>query len=148
MVDAALFSSNTDEWYTPRDYVEKLLKVYKIDIDAAANSSNSIVPLWFGEHSPLGVNDSLALENWSKYGDTFFLNPPFSMVDAFIKKARMEYERGANIIVLVPARVDTKWWHNNVEHVADVRNIKGRLKYGGAKNSAPFPSVLLKYTHV
>jgi hypothetical protein len=82
-----------------------------------------------------------------------WLNPPYSKCREFIAKAAAEARKGCTVVCLVPSRTDTRWWH---EHVWDaekhqprpgveVRFIKGRLKFGGSTNSAPFPSVVIVF---
>lgn len=72
------------------------------------------------------------------------MNPPYGrVIGDWIKKAK---ESNTTVVCLVPARTDTRWWHDNViNDAAEIRFIKGRLKFGGQKNSAPFPSAVVIY---
>lgn len=73
-------------------------------------------------------------------------NPPYSNVKAWVRKAYYEgHKPNTVVVVLVFSRTDTKWWQNYVQHRSEVRFISGRLKFGGAKNNAPFPSALIIY---
>jgi hypothetical protein len=75
-----------------------------------------------------------------------WMNPPYGRtIGRWMAKARRMAESGkAELVVcLVPARTDTAWWHENVMRAAEVRFIRGRLKFGGAKHAAPFPSALV-----
>lgn len=81
-----------------------------------------------------GSFDAL-IDDWP---DNWFCNPPYNEIKIWIEKMH------GNGIALLPARTDTKWFHDHVMiRAAEIRFIKGRLKFGGAKNSAPFPSMLV-----
>lgn len=83
------------------------------------------------------------LHDWQ--GHTVFCNPPYSNIKAWIRKCYYEGHKPNTIVVaLVPARTDTAWWWNYVQHKAEVRLIRGRLKFGGTAN-APFPSATIIY---
>lgn len=71
------------------------------------------------------------------------MNPPYGReIVQWVEKARSEAEMGALVVGLLPARTDTRWWQGHVAGHADVRFLAGRLKFGGTKNSAPFPSAI------
>jgi len=71
------------------------------------------------------------------------MNPPYgTKIGLWTGKAKQEAEGGSLVVGLLPARTDTKWWNNHVHRHADVHFIQGRLKFGGTKNSAPFPSAI------
>lgn len=72
------------------------------------------------------------------------MNPPYSEVDEWMRKAYGAALEGATVVCLIPARTDTKWWHDYVMK-AEIRFIKGRLKFGDAENSAPFPSAIIVF---
>lgn len=64
----------------------------------------------------------------------------------WVKKAYEEYMRGCKtIVMLLPARTDTKWFHEYIYGKAEIRFVKGRLKFGGAKDAAPFPSMVVVF---
>lgn len=143
MVNSALFSHKTDDWGTPLDLFHKLFCIYRFHVDAAADTNNHLLPEWFGEG---GIRKDALELRWMETGaQNFFLNPPYSMCRQFMAKVVETYRDGGNIVVLVPARTDTKWWHESVEGIATVKPVKGRLKFSGSQNSAPFPSVILTY---
>lgn len=126
MVNKALFSKVTDDWATPPDFYVALHREFDFNDDPC----------------PINGTDGL-INHW---GSKCFVNPPYSNIRAFLEKAL--YEIRYNIcelaVFLVPARVDTKWFHEvALPANPEIRFIKGRLKFGGAKNSAPFPSMLL-----
>lgn len=104
------FSSAGDERGTPQDFFDKLHAEFQFDIDCAASPLNKKCELYFGEGSELGTD---ALEqDWG--GGTCFLNPPYSTAGAFVAKAREEADKGATVVMVLPVRSDTKWWHTFV----------------------------------
>lgn len=135
-----MFSKKSDEWTTPQWLFDELNKEFNFTLDVAAIAENSKCGQSF-------LTDALNT-SWScpiAGPHICWLNPPYSMCSEFIKKAYEESEKGNTIVALVPARTDTKWFHNycyNKENV-EIRFLKGRLKFGDSKNSAPFPSVLI-----
>jgi phage N-6-adenine-methyltransferase len=149
-----MFSKASDEWSTPQDFWALLDFEFGFDVDAAASSANHKTGKWFGlDH--LYQKDALAME-WFPYGRTFWLNPPYSKCREFIAKAAEQAQKGCTVVCLVPSRTDTRWWHAHVWDVStnsprpgvEVRFIKGRLKFGGCANCAPFPSVVIIFRPV
>jgi phage N-6-adenine-methyltransferase len=139
-------TSNDDTWSTPRDFFNKLNLEFDFGLDAAALSSSTLVPdNWYGPDHP-DTNRQDAFTNcWAidANNKTIFLNPPYGRtIGDWVEKANFEARHGAVVVCLVPARTDTNWWHNYcIQH--EVRFIKGRLKFGNQKNSAPFPSAVV-----
>ena len=87
--------------------------------------------------------DGLA-QSWA--GQVVFCNPPYSQAAQWIEKAYQEgHQTNTTVVLLIPARTDTRYFHNYILNRAEVRFIKGRLKFGGSKNAAPFPSMLVIY---
>tara|TARA_R100000808_G_C2155279_1_gene167327 strand:+ start:8889 stop:9368 length:480 start_codon:yes stop_codon:yes gene_type:complete len=132
-----LFSSKSMEWATPRDFFRKLDKEFGFDLDPCAQSHNAVCSAFFTPEE-----DGL-LQSWE--GKTVFVNPPYGRsIGKWIKKA---YEEGCKenttVVMLIPSRTDTKYWHDYVMRASEVRLIKGRLKFGGGNNSAPFPSAVV-----
>lgn len=126
MIDRVLFSKKSDDWETPKAFYEELNKEFSFIDDPC----------------PVGAFDGLD----RAWGEIVFVNPPYSNIKAFLKKAISEINLNNSKIVvfLVPARTDTKWFHNQVLPFCDeIRFIKGRLKFGNSKNSAPFPSLII-----
>ena len=76
-----------------------------------------------------------------------FLNPPYSKIGAFMKKAYEESLKGAIVVCLIPCRSDTRYWHNYVMMAHEIRLIMGRLKFGDGKGPAPFPSCVVIFNH-
>lgn len=139
-------SSLDETWTTPRDFYNKLNYEFNFGLDAAALSSSTLVPEnWYGPDHPDPKRRDALVRNWvvDSNGKTIWLNPPYGrVIGTWMNKANAEALRGGVIVCLVPARTDTNWWHNCcIQH--EVRFIKGRLKFGNSKNSAPFPSALV-----
>ena len=154
MKTVVMFSRASDEWETPQDVFAALNLEFRFQIDCAARRENAKCDLFFGPDVLPPYNDALA-NDWTTGRPPFscFLNPPYSRCREFVAKAAEEARKGCTVVCLVPARTDTRWWH---EHVWDstrhrprpgveVRFIRGRLKFGDGKNSAPFPSVVIVF---
>ncbi len=74
------------------------------------------------------------------------MNPPYGReIGKWIEKAKIEASNGSKVVALLPARTDTKWFHENIYNnkFCEIRFLKGRLKFGNSKNSAPFPSMIV-----
>ncbi|MGD7664880.1 DNA N-6-adenine-methyltransferase [Brevibacillus laterosporus] len=72
-----------------------------------------------------------------------WMNPPYGKeIGKWVKKAFEEASKGATVVCLLPARTDTKWWHEYCMK-GEIRLVKGRLKFGDSNNSAPFPSAVI-----
>ncbi len=131
---AAMTSSQTVEWPTPEWLFAQLDREFHFTVDVAANPSNAKVPTKF-----YTVDDDGLSQSWD--GETVWCNPPYGdQLKHWVYKAATS---DALTVMLVPARVDTIWFHNVVLNRAEIRFIKGRLKFGDATDSAPFPCMLL-----
>ena len=138
MINAALFSSSTDEWATPQWLFDSLDKEFGFTLDPCALPSNAKCKRYFTPQ------DNGLLQDWE--GDTVFCNPPYGKAIAnWVRKCSEESKKPNTIIVgLIPARTDTRYFHDYIYGKAkEIRFIKGRLKFGGAKTSAPFPSMIV-----
>lgn len=132
-----MFSSNTDMWATPQDFYNKLNSVFKFEIDVCAVEENAKCDRFF-------TPEQNSLEQVWK--GVCWMNPPYGRgIDAWVKKAyESAQENGATVVCLVPARVDTRWWHDYCAK-GEVTFIKGRLKFGNAKSNAPFPNAVVVF---
>ena len=139
MVSSVLFSSKKPDWETPQDLYDKLDAEFHFTLDPCSSHQNHKAPAYFTE-----AEDGLA-QSWD--GHTVFMNPPYGRgIGAWMKKAS---EAKATVVCLVPSRTDTAWWHEYViAKGAEVRFIRGRLKFGGSINSAPFPSAIIVYRNL
>ena len=73
------------------------------------------------------------------------MNPPYGReIGKWMRKAYESSLYGATVVCLVPARTDTAWWHDYAMK-GEVEFVRGRLKFGGSKASAPFPSAIVTF---
>lgn len=78
--------------------------------------------------------------------ETVFVNPPYSKIKQWVEKCYKEYEtNGTTVVMLIPSRTDTRYFHKFIYHKAEIEFIKGRLHFSNSKNSAPFPSMIVIY---
>ncbi len=133
------YSSKTNEWSTPQAFFDELNKEFNFTLDPCATSENAKCTKYFT------VEDDGLKQDWSK--DVVFMNPPYGReIKYWVQKAYEESLKGATVVCLIPARTDTTYWHDYIFGKADdIRFIKGRLKFGGSKNPAPFPSAIIIY---
>lgn len=135
MKGEALFSSKTGEWETPRAFFDVLDAEFHFTLDPCCNEQNKKCEKHYTKEQ-----DGLK-QSWA--GERVFCNPPYGRdVGKWIQKSAEEKKRGALVVLLLPARVDTKWFHELIVPNAEIRFVKGRLKFGGKKESAPFPSMV------
>lgn len=134
-----LYSSKEEKWATPQDFFDKLNDEFHFTLDAAASPDNAKCANYFTEEQ-----DGLA-QSWEGY--TVWCNPPYCRkTGLWVKKAYEEHQRtGCTVVMLLPSRTDVRWFHDYILGKAEIRFIKGRLKFGGNKNSAPFPSIVVIY---
>ena len=133
-----MFSSVKLSWATPKSFFDSLDKEFKFTLDACASSDNAKCENYFS------LKDDGLAQDWS--GNVVFCNPPYGRgIKSWIKKAYEESLKGnTKVVMLIPSRTDTKYWHEFIfPYASDIRFIKGRLKFGGHKNSAPFPSAIV-----
>lgn len=136
MNNKVLFSSATHEWETPKEFFGELDKEFNFTLDPCCTHENAKCKKHFTKEEN-GLS-----QTWK--GETVFCNPPYGReLPQWIKKCYEESLKGATVVMLIPARTDTKAFHEYIYHKAEVRFIKGRLKFGGSKNSAPFPSMIV-----
>lgn len=134
---AVLTSSASDEWATPDDFFAVVDSEFGFTLDAAATAENTKTRRFIDQ-----AEDALRV-SWGINGERIWLNPPYSLVGAFMDRAVQMAAQGNIIACLVPARTDTRWWHRTTERAAEVRLLRGRLRFGDATGSAPFPSALV-----
>ena len=131
------FSSESDDWATPQDYFDKVAKDYAFTLDVCASSTNAKCPRFFT------VDDDGLAQDWT--GEVCRMNPPYGRtIGHWMAKAVESWKAGATVVCLVPARTDTAWWHDYAMQ-GKITFIRGRLKFGNSKNSAPFPSALVVF---
>lgn len=133
-----MFSSKTDLWETPQDFFDKLNARFQFETDVCALPENAKCKRFFTPEM-----DGLKQE-WT---GVCWMNPPYGrQIGKWIRKA---YESArdnlATVVCLLPARTDTRWFHDYILPHAEVQFIKGRIKFGGAKENAPFPNMLVTF---
>ena len=132
MINKGMMSSNTDMWATPQATFDALNAEFNFATDVCATPENAKCSKFYTKEQ-----DGLKQE----WVGVCWMNPPYGReIGKWVKKAA---ESNALIVGLLPARTDTKWFHDYIYGKAEIRFIKGRLKFGDAKNSAPFPSMVV-----
>lgn len=143
MTNNVHFSSQTDMWATPQNLFDRLHSEYGFTLDVCASPENAKCLKYYTKET-----DGLKHDWWD---NICWMNPPYGReIGKWVKKA---YEAsfpdwqhtGAKTVCLLPARTDTKWFHDYCTK-GEVTFIKGRLKFGGSKNSAPFPSMIVVFS--
>ena len=133
-----MFSSATDNWSTPQDFFDKLNNEFHFTLDVCADENNHKC-----EHYYTKEIDGLS-RPWI---GTVWCNPPYGRkIGEWVRRAHFSSHIGsATVVMLLPARTDTRWFHDYIYNKSntEIRFIKGRLKFGGCKNSAPFPSMVV-----
>tara|TARA_R110000782_G_scaffold169360_1_gene261265 strand:+ start:138 stop:548 length:411 start_codon:yes stop_codon:yes gene_type:complete len=130
------FSSKTDMWSTPQSFFNKYNEKYNFNLDVCASEDNAKCAKYFTE-----TDDGLQQE-WE---GVCWMNPPYGReIKKWMEKAYKSSLKGATVVCLVPARTDTIWWHEYAMK-GEIEFIKGRLKFGNSKNSAPFPSAIVVF---
>lgn len=122
---SGMFSSASQHWETPKELYAELDKEFHFNDDPC--------PL----HGEGGLD--------RRWGSRTFLNPPYGReIGKWLAQAVNESIWGSTIVCLIPSRTDTKWWHDYVlQYASEIRFLRGRLKFGDSKNSAPFPSAIV-----
>lgn len=143
MLNQGLFSSEKQDWCTPQQFFDELDAEFHFVLDAAATHQNSKCKRCFTPE------DDGLIQNWD-VGGAVYCNPPYGKeIGLWVKKAYEEAQKGTTIVMLIPARTDTKYFHEYIYHKAEIRFVKGRLKFtnenGTPKGTAPFPSMVVIY---
>ena len=136
----AMFSSDSDEYGTPRSFFDKLNRMFNFTLDPCSTDDNHKVQKHYTKE-----DDGLS-KSWA--GETAFVNPPYSDVAAWVRKAAEESRKGdTTVVMLIPSRTDTKYWHDYIMREAScVYFVKGRLRFeSNKKNTAPFPSAVVVF---
>lgn len=133
MLNKGMFTSNTDLWATPQELFDSLNAEFDFALDVCALPENAKVPSFFTPEID-GLKQDWNL-GWC------WMNPPYGReIGKWVAKAS-QY----NCVCLLPARTDTRWFHDYIYHKAEIRFLKGRIKFGNAKSGAPFPSMVVVF---
>ena len=139
MITDGMFSSKTDEWATPQAFFDELDEEFHFTLDAAADETNHKCEKYYDKQV-----DGLT-KSWQAGGVTY-CNPPYGrQIGKWVKKAYDEYKAGATVVMLLPARTDTKWFHDYILGKAEIRFVRGRLYFNDGQGRAPFPSMVVVY---
>lgn len=147
----ACLSTGKDDWETPDELFQTYNSLFHFVLDAAADSTNHKCADWFG---PDGVCADALTADWGPYlaKGNIWLNPPYSrgLQTAFVKKALSEVTKqsgvgASKVVLLLPARTDTKLFHEVVLPNGEVTFLKGRVRFVGATQGAPFPSMIVVF---
>lgn len=134
----AALTSNNEEWETPQDLFDKLDAIYHFTLDPCSTDENAKCAKHYTRE-----NNGL-LQSWE--GETVFCNPPYGrQISQWVEKCSNE-SKHAKIVLLIPARTDTAYFHDYIYNHAQIEFLRGRLKFeinGKSLNSAPFPSMLV-----
>jgi len=138
MLNKGLFSSKTVEWATPNSLFDELNEEFGFDLDVCATPENRKCERYFCKEQ-----DGLAQE----WNGVCWMNPPYGRaIGKWVKKASEATRNGADkVVCLLPARTDTAWFHDYIYNKAEVRFLRGRVKFGDGKNGAPFPSMIVVF---
>jgi len=119
------FMSQRGDWKTPKALYQALDAEFVFDCDPCP---------------PNPQCDGLAIE----WGQSTYVNPPYGReIGKWVAKAHEESMKGKVIVMLLPSRTDTKWWHEHCMRADEIRFIRGRLRFDDQPNSAPFPSAIV-----
>lgn len=137
MINKSFYSSSSELWETPQFLFDDLHKEFNFTLDACALLCNAKCKDYF---SPM--QDGLS-QSWKTTG-AVWVNPPYGKkITLWVKKAYEESKKGQTVVMLLPVRTDTLYFHNYIYNNAEIRFIKGRLHFNNSKNAAPFPSMIV-----
>lgn len=137
-ISTALYSCRSEEWPTPQAFFDNLNKEFRFTLDPCANRSNAKCQSYFVKRQ------NGLLQPWGRH--RVFCNPPYGRtMSDWARKCFEASRQGATVVLLAHARTDTRWFHHWVYGKAEIRFVRGRLKFGDGKQSAPFPSLLAIY---
>lgn len=137
LMNRVLLSSEKMDWETPDDFFKILNNEFNFTLDVCASHENAKVNKYFTE-------EDNGLEQ--KWEGTCWMNPPYGReIGKWVKKAYEESLKGATVVCLIPSRTDTRYWHDYVMKSKEIRFVKGRLRFIGATENAPFPNAIVVF---
>lgn len=138
MINEAMFTSKTNEWATPQAFFDELNKEFNFTLDPCATPQNAKCARYFTKEI-----DGLS-QSWR--GEIVFCNPPYGRdLSKWVAKAYTETLSGEAtlVVMLIPARTDTSYFHDYIYKKHEVRFIRGRLHFNESKCAAQFPSMVV-----
>ena len=137
-IHECLYSSRSEEWPTPSEFFARLDAEFGFTLDPCATPNNAKCPLFFTRQQN-GLR-----QDWGQH--VVFCNPPYGkQISAWVEKCHVAALGGATVVLLAHARTDTRWFHFVFGKAAEIRLVRGRLKFGDGRQSAPFPSLVAIY---
>lgn len=137
-MNAALLSSKSNEWRTPQAFFNELDREFHFTLDPASTDENAKCAKHYT------AEDNGLMQDWT--GETVFCNPPYGReLPRWVEKCAKAAGGGTVVVMLIPARTDTKAFHQFIYGKAEIRFIKGRLHFNESKDAAPFPSMVVVF---
>lgn len=137
-MNEGMYSSKSDDWGTPQKLFDELNAEFNFDVDVCASAENAKCRRYFSKE------ENGLKQDWTKF-NTCFMNPPYGrQIGAWIEKAYDTSVNGTTVVCLLPARTDTRWFHDYCLK-GEITFIKGRLKFNDGKVPAPFPSMIVVF---
>ena len=139
-INSGMYSSNTDQWATPSAFFDVLNAEFDFNLDPCCTHENAKCALHYT------IEDDGLTKNWG--GRRVFCNPPYGReIRKWVRKCHDESRKpGTLVVMLIPARTDTSWFHDYIYNRAkEIRFIRGRLHFNDSKNTAPFPSMVVVF---
>ena len=139
MINKGLFSSNSNEWATPKDLFNDLNKKFNFTLDPCANDENHKCDKYYT------IKEDGLKQEWE--GECVFCNPPYGReISKWVKKCyEQHFKHNITVVMLLPARTDTSYFHNYIYHKSEIIFLRGRLHFSDGPNPAPFPSMIVIY---
>lgn len=136
------FESTKQDWETPAELFKGLDDEFHFTLDAAASAKNTKVPRAYFSKSRDGLR-----QDWGQH--LVWINPPYGdrgrPISAWVRKAYEASLSGATVVLLIPARTNTNWFHSFCLAKAEVRFLRGRPKFSGTKHGLPQPLCLIVF---
>ena len=139
MITSGLMSSSSNEWETPQGFFDALDAEFGFTLDAAATAGNTKCKRYYAK------DDDALCQRWP---GVVWCNPPYGRaIGKFVRKGWEEAQKGSTVVMLIPARTDTRYWHDYVMRASEVRLVAGRLRFsrGSKRGAAPFPSAVVVF---
>lgn len=143
-MNGALLSSKKMDYCTPGGFFRELDKEFHFTLDAAATEKSAKCAAFYTPETD-GLNSP-----WNLDGGAVFCNPPYGReIGKWVRKAWEEAKSGITIVLLIPARTDTNYFHDYILGQAEIRWVRGRIHFedenGTVYERAPFPSMVVVY---
>lgn len=128
------------EWETPPEFFRILDDEFGFALDAAASADNALCSHFYNE-----AMDALRFD-WTWADGAVWCNPPYgTQIGKWVRKAYEQSQQGATVVMLIPSRTETTYWHDYVMRAAEIRFVRGRLRFSGSSVNAPFPSAVVVF---